>query len=115
MYFENKEEVVIDGKTYTITMKSKTDIYNAKFKLYEIKELFANQFNERDFNTYMQFKKDLIKELKNFDKMYVTHIKKNGNHDFLQANIHNVAFKPLTDLLEKNYNFHQLELMINNK
>lgn len=62
----------------------------------------------------MVFKKDLIKMLKEWDKMYTKHVKKKGNHDFMDNEIHIKCMLPLTLLCDKNYNFHQLEVMIKN-
>lgn len=58
--------------------------------------------------TYISWKKELIKMLKEFDKMYLKHIK-NGYIEM--NNIHMTAMKPLTNLLESNLNFHYLELI----
>jgi len=58
--------------------------------------------------TYTTWRKDLIKLLKEFDKLYVKHIKSG----YVEMNaIHMAAFKPLTNLLESNLNFHFLELI----
>lgn len=56
--------------------------------------------------TYISWKKDLIKELKEFDAMYMKHLKQ--GYPEMNA-IHMAAMKPLTDLLESNLNFHYLE------
>lgn len=50
--------------------------------------------------------------LKSFDKGYMKHCKKNGNHDFMEKEIHLKAMLPLTLLCEKNNNFWQLEQMM---
>lgn len=67
---------------------------------------FKDTFNDRDAHNYLEFKKDLIKKLKEFDKMYVKHTKKKGNHDFMDQEIHQISAAPLTKLCERNMNFH---------
>jgi hypothetical protein len=59
-------------------------------------------------DTYISWKKDLIKLLKEWDKLYMKHIKSG----YLEMNvIHMSAMKPLTDILESNLNLHYLELI----
>jgi hypothetical protein len=36
IYFENKTEITIDGTLYEISLAAKTDVYNAKMKLYTL-------------------------------------------------------------------------------
>ena len=88
MFFENKEKISMDGIMYEITMTSKTDMYNNRMDLYNIKQHFENFFNDRDHTNYKVFKKELMKLLKNFDKGYAKHTKKKGNHDFMDTEIH---------------------------
>ncbi len=58
--------------------------------------------------TYISWKKELIKMLKEWDKMYLKHIKSG----YVEMNkIHMDAMKPLTDILESNLNLHYLELI----
>ena len=50
--------------------------------------------------------------MKEWDKLYVKHIKSG----YVEMNqIHMTAMKPLTDLLESNLNFHYLEQLEKNK
>ena len=56
--------------------------------------------------TYQSWRKDLIKLLKEFDKLYTTHIK--SGYPEMNA-IHMNAMKPLVNLMESNLNFHNLE------
>jgi len=61
-----------------------------------------------NFETYISWKKDLIKLLKEWDKLYMKHMKTT----YIEMNtIHMAAMKPLTELLESNLNFHYLELI----
>jgi hypothetical protein len=63
-------------------------------------------------DTYVTWKKDLIKKLKEFDKMYGTHVK--TTHVELNT-MHTTAMQPLTNLLESNLNFHYLEVIAKKK
>lgn len=112
MFFENAVKMSIDGVVYEISLSSKTDMFNNRMSLYEIKQHFENSYNDRDANNYIQFKKDLVKLLKVFEKGYTKHTKKKGNHDFMDQEVHQKAMMPLTLLCDKNNNFHQLEVMI---
>ncbi len=55
---------------------------------------------------YLSWRKELVSKLKDYDKLYVKHIK--GGHVEMN-NIHMGAMKPLTNLLESNLNFYYLE------
>jgi hypothetical protein len=56
--------------------------------------------------TYVTWRKELIKLLKEWDRLYLKHIK--SGYVEMSA-IHSKAMKPLTDLLESNLNFTFLE------
>ena len=59
-------------------------------------------------DSYTSWKKELIKFLKDFDKLYVKHIKSG----FVEMSaIHQKAMQPLVELMNSNYNFHALEQM----
>lgn len=62
--------------------------------------------------SYVTWKKDLIKLFKEFDKLYLTHIK--TTHVELNA-MHTNAMLPLTNVLESNLNFHYLEVIAKKK
>jgi phage regulator Rha-like protein len=62
--------------------------------------------------TYVSWKKDLIKKFKELDKMYMTHVK--TTHVELNT-MHTNAMLPLTNLLESNLNFHYLEVIAKKK
>lgn len=58
--------------------------------------------------SFTSWKKELIKKLKEFDKLYVKHVKSG----YIEMNnIHMTAMRPLTNLMESNLNFHFLELI----
>ncbi len=108
MFFDKCEKIVIDGVTYDITMGTSAEIWNCKEKLVEIFNVFENDALEMnlDETKYQTWRKELIKLLKEFDKLYVKHIKSGY---ILQNEIHMSAMKPLVHLMESNENFHFLE------
>jgi len=63
-------------------------------------------------DSYISWKKDLIKHLKEWDKLYTKHMKSG----YVEMNvIHVAAMKPLTELLESNLNLHFLEILMKKK
>jgi len=59
-------------------------------------------------DSYTTWKKDLIKLLKEFDKLYTKHIKSG----YVEMNaIHTQAMKPLVDMMTSNFNLNALELL----
>lgn len=114
MFLEKCEKKTIDGTTYDITNSTQVEIWNCKGKIVEIFNLLDPSMMEMQLTheTYISWKKDLVKLLKEFDKLYVKHIKSG----FVEMNaIHMNAMKPLTELLESNLNFHFLELIAKKK
>ena len=63
-------------------------------------------------DTMNSWKKELVGYLKEWDKIYPQHVK--SIYPEMNA-IHMQAMKPLMDLCESNYNFYNLEKMIENK
>jgi hypothetical protein len=103
MFFEKCEKFFIDGITFDITMGTSVEIWNCKEKLVEIFNAFDIDIDE---TKYVSWRKELIKLLKEFDKLYVKHIKSGY---ILQNEIHMTAMRPLVNLMESNENFHFLE------
>ena len=62
-----------------------------------------------DFNTYGTWRKELIKKFKEWDKMYLKHIKAVYPE---MSGIHKAAMEPLTILVAANLQFHRLEELI---
>lgn len=111
---EKCEKKSIDGVTYEITNSTQVEIWNCKSKIVEIFNYTDPSMMEMNLTheNYITWKKDLIKLLKEFDKLYVKHMKSG----FIEMNtIHMSAMKPITDLLESNLNFHFLELQMKKK
>ena len=64
---------------------------------------------DRTHETYTSWKKDLVKKMKEFDKLYTKHTKAiYPEISGIQAK----AMLPLTLLIESNLAFHRLELQI---
>lgn len=56
-------------------------------------------YMQLNFETYIRWKKDLVDHLKEWDKLYMKHIKSG----YIEMNvIHTAAMKPLAILLESN-------------
>ena len=57
-------------------------------------------------DSYVTWKKDLVKLLKEFDKLYIKHIKSG----FVEMNlIHQAAMKPILEIMSSNFNLNALE------
>jgi hypothetical protein len=111
MFFEKCESLNIDGKVYDISNGAMVDMWNCKEACVGIYNMLepGTMDMECTFETYTAWKKDLFKACKEWDKLYVKHIKAiypemNG--------IHMQAMLPLNQLIESNKNFHHLEKMI---
>lgn len=65
----------------------------------------------RTFETYLQWKKDFTKLLKEWDKIYVKHSGAKGTTKEMNE-LHMAAMNPLNELITANENFHNLEVMI---
>lgn len=64
------------------------------------------------FDTFTTWRKDLIKLLKEWDKVYVKHIKAAYPE---MSKHHSEMVEPLTRLINSNLNFYKLEQMIARK
>ena len=111
MFFEKCESLNIDGKVYDISNGAMVDMWNCKEACVGIYNMLESGTMDMEctFETYTAWKKDLLKACKEWDKLYVKHIKAiypemNG--------IHMQAMLPLNQLIESNKNFHHLEKMI---
>lgn len=111
MFFEKCESLNIDGKVYDISNGAMVDMWNCKEAIVEIYNVLGADRIEMDctFETYTGWKKDLLKFCKEWDKLYVKHIK--GTYPEMN-DIHMKAMLPLNQLIESNKNFHHLEKMI---
>ena len=113
MIFEKvqNEQKFIDGTTYTISNNSAVNMFNCKEALSDIYNIVEQEQMNLDctYENYTSWKKDLIKKCKEWDKLYVTHIKTTYPE---MSQIHATAMKPLTLLVESNLQFWRLEDMI---
>ena len=110
MFFEKAIEVTIDGNKYELSMPVYNDTYNCKNVLWEIdSKLEDDQFQmDCSYENYKSWNKELVKKLKEFDKMYTNHVKKTYPY---MSDIHQRAMKPLWDLIVSNLNLHYLDKM----
>jgi len=110
MFFAKVESINIDGELYDISNGAMVDTWNCKESLVEIYDYIDPTRIEGECNsdTYTTWKKDLMKMLKEWDKLYTKHIKSTYPE---MNSIHTRAMKPLTDLITANINFHRLEIM----
>lgn len=111
MFLEKCEKKTIDGITYEISNSTQVEMWNCKSKIVEIFNYLDPGMMEMQLNvdTYVSWKKELVKLLKEWDKLYTKHIKSG----YVEMNaIHVSAMKPLTELLESNQNLHFFEQMM---
>lgn len=115
MFFEKVDQqnkVTFDGITYEIQNNSKIDMGNCKDSIFSIYNKVYEEADSRDHNNYLTWKKELVKLLKEWDKLYVNHAKKVWPE---MSAIHAKAMLPLTNLITANLNFKRLEDMIKAK
>lgn len=113
MFFERCETIRIDGKLYEVSNASNVDHFNCKLAMCQLWALTLSQDSVGDLSVdnYLQWKKDAIKALKDWDKMYVKHEKTTNKELGL---IHATAFIPLTDLWEATNNYYNINKMVAN-
>jgi hypothetical protein len=114
MFFEKKEEVIIDGNKYVLSMGAMNDVFSCKEAICEVFNYLdpERMENECKDDNYKAWEKELKRLLKEWDKCYVKHQK--SFYPELVV-IHQAAMKPLMDLVISNLNLHQLEMMIKAK
>ena len=98
MFFNRAEIIKIDGKEYPISNSSNIDHFNCKSHLitFWILHWETSKIEELNPDNYVAWRKESVKLLKEWDKMYVKHEKTtNKELGAIQAD----AFLPLTDLL----------------
>lgn len=114
MFFERGEFIKIHGVSYPITNQTNVDHYNCRGKLTELLTYISpdDQFGDLSKDNYQSYRKELIRKLKEFDKKYTVHGKKNGANMELMNDIMMVTMKPLTELLASNNDFYNLNQII---
>lgn len=108
MFFDKCEKKSIDGVNYEITNGTQVEIWNCKQLINDIYQVIDPGMMEISLNadSYTTWKKDLVKLLKEFDKMYVKHVKSG----FVEMSaVHTAAMRPLLDMMSSNFNLHALE------
>ena len=99
----------IDGNMYIISNAADIDHFNCKSKILEILDLKIKEKDGCEPSTFQGWRKDLIKSLKEFDKMYVKHAKAT-NPELVK--IITQAMLPLSNLMESNRNFYNLKQLM---
>ena len=114
MFFEKVEFTTIDGTMYPLSNDAQVELWNCKTAIVDIFNKLDPDTIEMDGrgpDTLASWKKEFVKMLKEWDKLYVKHSSKKGTYEEMNT-LHMSAMKPLTELIEANKNFHHLELMI---
>lgn len=77
MFFQKVESITIDGIPFTLTMEAKVELWNCKEAIVGIYNMLDDSNMEMQLkeDTYVQWKKDLIKLIKEWDKNYCKHQK----------------------------------------
>ena len=110
MFFEKCEHFTIDGTMYNLSNAAQVELWTCKSAIVDIFN-FLDDFTVGDArtpDTYQGWKKELIKLLKDWDKHYVKHSGSKGTSGEMNT-LHMSAMKPLTELIDANLNFHNLE------
>lgn len=110
MFFEKVETISIDGVNYIISNAAQVEMWTCKSAIVDIYNFLDDDNIEmnRTADTYQSWKKELIKMLKEWDKFYVKHSGNKGTTGEMNT-LHMSAMKPLSELIEANLNFHNLE------
>lgn len=112
MFLPKDEKITVDGITYEISKAASRDSWNSKEKVLELMVTLKG-LEDLTEETFIEEKKKLISQLKEFDKDYMRHMKK--THPEISETIIEPAITPILNLLESNYNFHKLEELIKHK
>lgn len=114
MFFVRPQEMTyqIDGVTYEMTNETKGNFWNSKLQLLDLmrdlKEI-VDPNSSIDEQSLAGAKKALVGHFKAWDKNYNKH--KGKVHSELNGVIQK-AFQPLIKVLESNFEFHKLELLM---
>lgn len=111
MFFPHVDKIKIAGKNYDISNNAKQDMWNCRTCLVELYNFFDPASIETNctFETFQQWKKELFKHCKEWDKLYTRHIKATFPE---MNNIHMSAMAPLIKLMECNLNFTRIDQML---
>lgn len=112
MFWERGEAIKIDDQVHEISNFANVDHFNCKTKICEIWSLGFDPDKIEDLNAdnWVQWKKESVKMLKEFEKMYQKHEKVTNKE--LGAYIAS-SFVPLTDAWDANWNYYNILKMIN--
>ena len=104
------ETFVQNGVKYIISNAANQDTYACRGLIYEIwQQLAPDRLEELNFDNYLQWRKELVTKLKDWEKKYHKHAKTINPE---MALIHKQCMQPLSNLMESNwnlYNFKELQ------
>lgn len=77
MFFERCETIRIDGKLYEVSNASNVDHFNCKMALCGLWQVTfsSDAIADLSVDNYVAWRKETVKALKDWDKMYVKHEK----------------------------------------
>jgi len=77
MFFERCETIKIDGKLYEVSNASNVDHFNCKMHMCSLWQIQfdRDKIDDLAVDNYVNWRKESIKVLKEWDKMYVKHEK----------------------------------------
>ena len=117
MFFEKLTDTpptfMIDGVKYAFENTHVTEIWNCKEAIVDIFNYLDPEMldTSRDCQNYLAWKKDLVKKLKEWDKVYAKHSSSKGAYKHY-AGVHECGMEPLTNMIRANDNFQKLEVMM---
>lgn len=111
MFWERGEAIRIDDQVHEISNFANVDHFNCKQALCGIWQVQFDPERVADLNMddWVAWKKESVKTLKEFEKMYVKHEKVTNKE--LGGYIA-ISFIPLTDMWEANWNYFNIMKMI---
>ena len=108
IFFTKNQEKEIDGVKYTLTNDTKVSLWNSKSAVGMLEIILDTETMDTALtqDTMNGWRKELIKALKDFDKMYTAHVKPSTKskvypHDEM-AGYHKQAMAPLSEVMESN-------------
>ena len=112
MFWERGEAIRIDDQVHEISNFANVDHFNCKQALCMIwqVQISPEAFADLNSDTWVAWKKETVKSLKEFEKMYVKHEKVTNKE--LGGYIA-LSFIPLTDMWEANWNYFNILKLIN--
>ena len=96
-----------NGVKYIISNAANQDTYACRGLIYEIWQLLsADRIEELNFDNYLQWRKELVAKLKDWEKKYHKHAKTINPE---MNDIHMRCMRPLCDMMESNFNLYNFK------